>query len=727
MDVMLVGGASPMMKKLSLKLYKEGHKIYLLSGNRNPSERYEHIFERYDFPYSSASVDEVFRSVNPDVTIVLGAFDGNLYSGDLRRLAVDYAAGLQNIMLSWAALGKGRLIFLSSVEVYGNSYQIPVTESVKPAPKGIRSMTLLQAEEICRFYQEQMKKDVIILRLDRIYDVPKDKIDAVLGICESKCLDAFRSGTVTYKSNYKYGLTYMGDAVESVYKLVACENHKYGLYNVSSGKEYSEPQIVDAISNALGKAPEIIDNTLEDQNSVVLSNERLKSEFGFDVRFSPEEIVQKTLKYMKKHSSRFLDSSHPGRGILRRIYYKTLKLFGDWVPYIENLVLFVGFFMMNNRATDSQYFSKIDFYLIYVLLFAVVYGQRQATFSALLATAGYIFRQMYTKTGITVVTDYNTYVWIAEIFIVGLVVGYMKDRLNFLKEEKEQEVEFLSERVTDISDINDSNLRVKEGLITQVVNYDYSLGTVYDMIEQLGEDHPTKIMFRSLSLIKKITDCRDVSIYLIDHNNYAHLFGYTSQKSAIMGNMLYLPEVKPIYDAVSNNIVYINRNMDSQYPMMAYCVCEDEQPNMMVMLWSIPFERMTIDESNRLTVICKLIRKSVKRAEDYLNLLQNERCVDGGRVLKADAFEELVDAYREAEKKNMTKFVLLKVISSQMNMQNTELIFSEFLSSTDFIGYGHEGSLYILLTGMCEEECGVLMDRLEHGGIHTAVSKETDI
>ena len=78
MDIMLVGGLSPMTKRLSLKLYKEGHRIYVLSGDRNPSNRYEHAFERYNFSYDSASVEEVFQSVNPDVTILLGAFDGNL-------------------------------------------------------------------------------------------------------------------------------------------------------------------------------------------------------------------------------------------------------------------------------------------------------------------------------------------------------------------------------------------------------------------------------------------------------------------------------------------------------------------------------------------------------------------------------------------------------------------------------------------------------------------------
>ena len=85
MDIMLVGGASPIMRKLSLKLYKEGHRIYVLSGNRNPSDGYAHVFERYDFPYSADSVKEVFRSVNPDVTLLLGAFDSNFYGKDPSR------------------------------------------------------------------------------------------------------------------------------------------------------------------------------------------------------------------------------------------------------------------------------------------------------------------------------------------------------------------------------------------------------------------------------------------------------------------------------------------------------------------------------------------------------------------------------------------------------------------------------------------------------------------
>lgn len=725
MDIMLVGGLSPMTKRLSLKLYKEGHRIYVLSGDRNPSNRYEHAFERYNFSYDSASVEEVFQSVNPDVTILLGAFDGNLPGENPKQEAVEYAAGLQNILVSWSALEKGRIIFLSSVEVYGDSYHIPVTEEVRPVPRGIRPLMLFQAEESCRFYQEQLKKDVVILRLDRLHDVPKDKKEAALGVCQRKCLEAIGNSTVTYRRNYQYGLTYIGDAVESIYQLATCPSHRYGLYHISSSEAYSELQIADAIEKNLGSELDKLDNTREEQRSVILSNERLKGEFGFKVRCEPEETIRKTLQYMKRHSGRFLDSSHTGWDIWHRLYFKMIGLFGALVPYLENLVLFIPFFMLNNRATDSQYFSKIDFYLLYVLLFAVVHGQRQATFSAFLAMGGYVFRQMYNQSGIAVVTDYNTYVWIAEIFILGLVVGYMRDQLVFMKEEKDQEIDFLSERVTDITDINDSNLRVKKGLITQVVNYDYSLGMVYDLIEQLEADHPDQMMFHALTLIRNIMDCQDVALYRVDNGNYARLFGHTSEKACSMGRTVYLPDKEPLFESFSRQEVYLNRTMDPAYPMMAYCISEGKNMEMMLLLWSIPFERMTIDESNRLIVISKLIQKEVKRTAAYLDLLRKERHQDDSPALHAEEFEELVNIYREAGKKNLTEYVLLRVVSARLDMETAGIVdISKMLRVTDYFGYRYDGGLYILLTSTGGKNCGFMQKNLEEKGICTVISEE---
>lgn len=727
MDVMLVGGNSPMMRKLSLKLYKEGHRVFVLTGNRNPSERFEHVFERYDFPYSATSIEEVFRSVNPDVTILLGAFDGNFVERGSKTAALEFIAGLQNVLLSWSALNKGRLIYLSSVEVYGNSYILPVSEDVTPIPSGIGATAILQIEESCKFYYERLKKDVVVLRIDRVFDIPYNKADAQKGILEEKCLDAFRDGKFTYKKNYIYGLTYAGDVIEALYKVVLCQNHEYGLYNISSSQKYSEEQMAEDICAAFSKEIEKTDNTLDEQKAVLLSGNRFNNEFGFSVMFTVKEIVQKIIRYMKMHSGRFLDSEHQGLSVWRRLYYKVTRLFGAWFPYIENLILFIPFFMLNNRATESLYFSKIDFYLIYVLLFAVVHGQRQATFSGVLATAGYFFRQMYGKTGIAVITDYNTYVWIAEIFIVGLVVGFMKDRINFLNEEKEQEIEFLSECISDITDIDDSNLRVKESLITQVVNYDYSLGMVYNMMEQLDEHHPIAVLFRAIALLRNVTECNDISVYLVDNDNNAWLFGYTSEKAKSLGHEVHLSQIQQINNAVLKDIVYLNRNMESKYPMMAYCPSSESNQRLLVMLWSIPFERMTIDESNRLIVLCNLITREAKRAAKHLELQGSQRLTDGGKTLKHEQFLELVEEYREAKKKNIADYRVLKVISDNTDNKTTAEIISRLLHPISFIGCGKNDERYILLSGSHEQEYIKLQEQLLQNGIYIEPIEESEL
>ena len=145
---------------------------------------------------------------------------------------------------------------------------------------------------------------------------------------------------------------------------------------------------------------------------------------------------------------------------------------------------------------------------------------------------------------------------------------------------------------------------------------------------------------------------------------------------------------------------------------------------MMILLWSLPFERMTIDESNRLLVIGKLIQKSVKRSATYLDFLQNERYQDDSPALRADAFEELVNTYHEAGEKNLTEYILLKVVSSESGMKKAGLIISETLRATDYIGYKNDGNLYILLTSTDKRGCGFVQKNLEKKGICTVISEE---
>ena len=190
--------------------------------------------------------------------------------------------------------------------------------------------------------------------------------------------------------------------------------------------------------------------------------------------------------------------------------------------------------MLNNRAVGSAYFDRLDFYLLYVLLFAIVYGQQQAIVSSLLAIAGYCFRQMYQRSGFDVMLDYNTYVWMAQLLILGLVVGYMRDQLRSIREEHAGEIQFLTKQLADLSDINGSNVRVKDVLSDHLINQNDSMGKIYEITSELGRYQPVEVLFYAAEVLSKIMRSRDVSIYSVANRSYARLFSATSDKARIL-------------------------------------------------------------------------------------------------------------------------------------------------------------------------------------------------
>ena len=167
--------------------------------------------------------------------------------------------------------------------------------------------------------------------------------------------------------------------------------------------------------------------------------------------------------------------------------------------------------------------------------FAIVYGQQQATFSAICAVAGYMFRQMYTRTGFEVLLDYNTYVWIAQLFILGLVVGYMRDQIRTMRAESAELEEHLSRQIVDIRDINESNVRVREVMEQQLVGQKDSLGKIYSITRQLDQSMPDEVVFHAVEMLTKLMETKDVAFYSVVNDDYARLFSASSEKARSLG------------------------------------------------------------------------------------------------------------------------------------------------------------------------------------------------
>lgn len=718
MDILLIGGASQMMNALIDKFNKNGHRVFLLTGQRKSQASYKHVFEKYNFSYDDDSIQEIFKSIRPDITVFTGSYDSNFDWGKVQQESVRYMAGLTNILSAYSLVGSGRFVYLSSQEVYGDAYVYNVSETEAISPKGSRALAIAQGESLCGNYRNAQGLDTLILRFDGIYSVPK-RGKRQDDICFKMCMEAVKYGRISANSRNTFSMLYINDAVELAYKAMIAKTPAQPLYHISSMEEITETQLAEAICQSMGEGIDVIDNPVGENHRLVLDGQTYQEEYGQKIFTGYEAGAGKVADFVKRFSNFFPEAYDAGTVTADRVEklkQNAKRIFGKLLPFLENLICFIPFFMLNNRAVGSEYFDRVDFFLLYVLLFAIVHGQQQAVFSSLLSVAGYCFRQMYTRSGFDILLDHNTYVWVIQLFILGMVVGYMRDQLQHIRKDDEEEIRYLREKLEDVSNINDSNVRMKRSFEAQIVNQKDSLGKIYEITSSLDKYSSQEVLFYASQVLAKLMDSSDVAIYLVANQNYARLFSATSPEARKLGNSIEYTAMEEMYAELKEEHVYINKHMNDKLPLMASAVFEGKRMQLIFMIWGLPWQRMTLAEANRLTIIGRLIQNAVLRANRYLDSLKDQRYMKGTNLLAEDAFALLVKAFFDAKEQGLTECTLLRIVAGDGSPERAAAALGQNLRQTDYMGMLKDGGLYVLLSNTDTEHAGVVIERFKAFG-----------
>lgn len=754
MNVLMIGGSNSLMNALIKKMNKEGHRVSLLSGSQYQSAPYERVFERYDFGYDSTSLTEVFESVSPDLTIYLGAFDANFPQGGSRAESVRYVSGLMNILMGFSALRQGRFVYLSSQEVFSGMTGKPLEDDDPSDASEYRGMAIAQGEELCESFRVARELDVAVVRLGGYFYCPKS-LAQVDNMVSRMCLQAMSTGKIPASEGHRFSLLAESDAVQFIAQLALAKDHKEFRYNLSGDQEITELELAQEIRSLFEmkrkvtvrekradrqaekaakkqakrtgekkktakevKRPEaarefkVMTEKTADRRNLVLNNARYRKEFGMNRFVDQDAALGDIVDYMLAHQEVFLQDTGEKEPVLKKLLGKAGWFINAVLPFVENLLCFIPFFMLNNRAVGSQFFSRVDFYLIYVLLFAILHGQQQATLSAMLATAGFIFRQMYERSGFDVLLDYNTYIWVAQLFIVGMIVGYMKDRINAQKEEAREDHSYMIRQVDDIKEINSSNVRIKDAMQTQIINQSDSVGKIYEVTSSLSQYSTDEVLFYAAEILEQIMGCEDVAIYTVASGPYARLFTATSPLARSLGNSTKYQELEGLYEEVSQHHVFINRSLDPRLPMMADGIYEGDDLRLLIMIWKLPWEKMTLGQANLLAVTGALIQNATLRANRYLEALHQERFEGDTPILKAEAFESMLEAYQRAEERSLTEFTVLQADLGGRDPEEVGREVAKAMRANDFVGHGKDGGIYMLLTNTDDAGAQIVARRI---------------
>ena len=284
-------------------------------------------------------------------------------------------------------------------------------------------------------------------------------------------------------------------------------------------------------------------------------------------------------------------------------------------------------------------------------------------------------------------------------------------------------MEYLNHQLNDISEINDSNVRMKHNFETQVVNHKDSLGKIYEISATLEQYGPEEVLFYAAQVLSRLMDCTDVAVYTVANGDYARLFSATSKDARKLGNSIKYTEMDDLYGELKERRVYINRNMKDKMPMMASAVYSENDMQLILMLWGIPWERMTLGEANRLTIVGYLIQNAVVRANRYLEALRNRRYVEGTNVLDESAFTHLAKAFFDAKEKGLTEYVLLEILTEDRQYEDAAHALGAGIRQTDYMGILKGSRLCVLLSNTNRENAGGIIERFKKAGYESRIEE----
>jgi len=167
--------------------------------------------------------------------------------------------------------------------------------------------------------------------------------------------------------------------------------------------------------------------------------------------------------------------------------------------------------------------------------------------------------------------------------------------------------------------------------------------------------------------------------------------------------------------------------MDEKYPLMANAIYSEEEMQLILMIWGIPWERMTLSQANMLVVIGYLIQNAVVRANRYIEALENQRYIEGTKIMETEAFSNLVEAYLRARNKNLTECTILRIDVQENRQEEAAVALTKLMRQSDYIGKLSDGNLYALLSNTERKDADFVIRRFDKAGYKSWVKEGTEL
>lgn len=705
MKVLICGSyESALTMKLILRLKKEHHEIYVLNNDSPEVKKPKGVFQDYRFPYQSDSNVNVLSSISPDVVVALGAFDEafDWEKGEMKQ-GVMFDAGLLNIISCSAVAKVKRFIYLSCADIFSGNEEKTYEEDTLAYPETYRQKAILHGEKLLKLSNATEKDfEISILRFPEIFGVSTEY--AVGNTCE-RIIGCLENDIPFVAEDKKVQMVYVDDAVDAIYKVVSEDSEQLKkVYHIAPKEECTEFEVAQYF-NKYSEMQIAIQKKEESEQSNGTFISKTEKELGYNPKYSVEDgmnlFAKQYATLQKKQKYQEAVKNHRDKRVSHKL-----------MPYIETIASFAILQMIYSLTSDAAFYQQIDIYLVFSLIIAVILGAGPTALAVILCTVAKFSNIILGD--ISQITNYQNYLWELQLFALSVLVGFLRDRYNRIMDEKQLENDYLTKEVEALTAINDGNVEVKEVFEKRLVNYRDSTAKVYEMVSELDELEANGVLFKSAKLIANLMNSKDVALYTYEQRSgFCRLTAATSDFARKQGNSIHMESMEDLREDLFNKKIYINHARDMKKPMFAAGTYQGNELQVVIMVWTMDLKNMNLHQSNMLSMLSKLLERSMSRAFQYMDSIRNDTYIPGTSVMEPKAFCDLLDTYCYGEKEDVLTFCVLKTTSDSLSKNDLYQVLGKSIRGTDYAGTDKDGNSYIVLTNSKESDADFVIERLK--------------
>lgn len=707
MKVLICGEYGVFCGELISRLRKERHDIFVITGSEKTRREKPRtgVFQEYNFSYRSKNIGTIMKNVQPDILLILGICDTKFTWLDMNQESVRYMTSITNILMSAKEAGIKQVIYCSSLGVYEGCEDSVINKDTDFDAESILMKTVIQTEYMCAEQNIPGEFDISVIRYPEVYG---DYKTHNYNVCTRLLEQFFSSTEVEIEAGRQHRVLYVNDAVDALVRVFLCRERERSY--LISGSVYTQRQLIDAIRTVITGRDTDIREVEYKAAPLPDIQEPYQKQLGFDEKYSLEKGLGGLFKIYEKEKD--LEAKAENKKSLVK---------DKLLPLVENIGLFLAVTLITVLLRNTWLGSIIDFYLLYVVIIATVYGCAHALFATLLTLVAKIVEILITGGAF----DYGAFTEILQILIIGVLVGYMRDKYKRKNGDLEDEKKYYQSELVDMTRIYDGNRYVKEVYEKRIVNYENSMVRIYEATSRLDFWEPQKVIFQAVDVARELMGIDDIAIYITSNNSrYMRLAASTSEEARQMGKSIQVDENFFMQRELVERTVYRNRDVDSALPSYACAIYNQEDLNAIIMLWTKELSKINLHESNMLALICRLIEASMARAATYWNRLAN-LYIEGTNVLREEEFDKMYQICQDGSQQNKLEYTALRIPSMSLKRMGQQCYarIGSLVRQTDILGE-KKGDICVLLMNTDEKEADYVIQRFQKAGVEIEIGIE---